>query len=64
MNDDHSERTTHLVISRRIGESIVFPDLGISVELVKIPKHGGKFRLAVRAPETVRVIRGELLDDD
>jgi carbon storage regulator CsrA len=47
-----------LVLSRRTNEEITFPVLGISVEVLRI--EGGKVRLGIRAPRSVRVLRGEL----
>src|SRR5579884_226453 len=47
-----------LVLSRRAEERIVFPDLGISLHLLRIK--GNVVRLGVEAPDTVRVLRDEL----
>jgi carbon storage regulator CsrA len=48
-----------LVLSRRAGETIVFPSLGITVRVVR--SRGGAVRLGVEAPRGVKVVRGELL---
>jgi carbon storage regulator len=48
-----------LVLSRRVNESIVFPDLGITVRVVQVA--GGRVRLGVEAPIKVSILRGELL---
>ena len=46
-----------LVLSRRESEKILFPSLGISVEVLKI--QGRKTRLGINAPEDIPVIRHE-----
>ncbi len=47
-----------LVVSRRQNESILFPNLGIKVQVVRL---GGKaVRLGVQAPAEVRVLREEI----
>ena len=53
--------TAMLVVSRKENQSIVFPALGISVNIVRA---GGKtVRVGVDAPKDVRILRGELMDD-
>jgi carbon storage regulator CsrA len=53
--------TAMLVVSRKENQSIVFPALGISVNIVRA---GGKtVRVGVDAPKDIRILRGELLDD-
>lgn len=47
-----------LVLSRKKGEKIVIGD--VTVEVVEIG--GNRVRLGVTAPETTRILRGELLD--
>jgi carbon storage regulator len=47
-----------LVLSRKIGEKLVFPSLGVTVQVVRI--EGGKVRLGIEAPPEVRVHREEL----
>lgn len=47
-----------LVLSRKVGEQIVFPGLGITIEVVKI--RGQRARLGITAPEDVNVARSEL----
>lgn len=49
-----------LVLSRRESEKIFFPDLGISLEIVRIK--GNIVRVGIDAPPEIRVLRGELLD--
>jgi carbon storage regulator len=47
-----------LVLSRRKDESIVLPDLGITIEVIRIK--GNKVRLGIKAPDSVRILRSEL----
>jgi carbon storage regulator CsrA len=47
-----------LVLSRKPKETIVFPNLGIKLEIVRIA--GGKVRVGIDAPLDVAVLRGEL----
>ena len=47
-----------LVLSRRQNEEIVFPELGITVKVIRVK--GNQVRLGVTAPEAVRVLRSEL----
>jgi carbon storage regulator CsrA len=47
-----------LVLSRRLDEKILFPELGITVQVTEIK--GGKVRLGIEAPAEVRVLREEL----
>lgn len=47
-----------LVLSRKLQESIVFPDLGITVRVIGVS--GGRVRLGVEAPHHVKIARGEL----
>ena len=51
-----------LVLSRRIDDAIVFPDLGISIEILQ--QKGNSIRVGIDAPIEVRVLRGELLDSN
>lgn len=51
-----------LVLSRKPKERVVFPNLGISVEILRVA--GKAVRVGVDAPEGVRVLRGELLNDE
>jgi len=50
-----------LVLSRRPQEKIVFPNLGISVQICSIA--GNTVRLGVEAPRSVSVVREELLSE-
>lgn len=47
-----------LVLSRREQESIVFPKLGIRIEITRI--RGKAISVGIEAPESVRVLRGEI----
>jgi carbon storage regulator CsrA len=49
-----------LVLSRRADQKIVFPSLGVTVQLLKI--NGQVARIGVDAPPGVRVLRDELVD--
>lgn len=49
-----------LVLSRRVDDTILFPDLGISIEILHLK--GKSVRVGVDAPIEVKVIRGELDD--
>ena len=48
-----------LVLSRKADETIEFPELGISIEVVRVKGNG--VRLGIKAPDSVRILRGELL---
>jgi carbon storage regulator CsrA len=47
-----------LVLSRREGEKLVFPNLGITLEVLRV--RGNATRLGIRAPSNVAVLREEL----
>lgn len=49
-----------LVLSRRCNERIVFPTLGISIEVRQIASR--KVQLAIDAPRDIRIFRQELLE--
>ena len=48
-----------LVLSRRPGQKIVFPSLGIAIEVLR--SHGSVTRLGIEAPDDVPVLRDEIL---
>ncbi len=50
-----------LVMSRRCDEEILFPNLGITVKVLRM--QGNRVRLGVNAPEEIDVIRGELVGE-
>jgi carbon storage regulator CsrA len=47
-----------LVVSRKQNQTVVFPNLGISVEILRIA--GKAVSVGIQAPESVRILRGEL----
>ena len=49
-----------LVLSRGLTEKIIFPNLDITVEILRIT--GNKVRVGIDAPKDVRVLRHELAD--
>ena len=51
-----------LVLTRRENEKIVFPEVGITVELVSIS--GSRARLGVEAPAEVRILRHEIAEKE
>ena len=51
-----------LVLSRKQDDKIVFPHLGITVEILKIA--GRSVRVGVQAPDDVRVLRHELAEHE
>ncbi|RMF41282.1 MAG: response regulator [Planctomycetota bacterium] len=54
-------RPIMLVLSRKVNQKIVFPNLGITVQVLK--SNGKVVRLGIDAPSQVRVFREELADD-
>jgi carbon storage regulator len=48
-----------LVLSRKPGEKVVIGDV---VTLTLLSCNNGRIRLAIAAPEEIRILRGELLD--
>ena len=49
-----------LVLSRKVNETVEFPELGITVEVVRVK--GNTVRLGIKAPNSVRILRGELVE--
>jgi len=47
-----------LVLSRREAEKVLFPSLGITVEVTRV--QGKTVRLGIDAPDEIRIVRGEL----
>jgi len=47
-----------LVLSRKLGEEILIPALGITITVVDIDR--GKIRLGFRAPRSINIVRKEL----
>ena len=50
-----------LVLTRRSGETIL---IGDDIEITILAVDGSQVRVGVDAPEDVKILRGELLDDD
>ena len=50
-----------LVVSRKENERVTFPNLGISVEILRIA--GNAVKVGIEAPRDVHVLRGELTTD-
>lgn len=51
-----------LVLTRRKDQKVLFPNLGIAVEVIDIS--GRQVRLGIDAPQEVRVLRDELMSID
>ena len=49
-----------LVLSRRRDEQILFPELGITVKVISL--EGNRVRIGIEAPDSIRILRGELGD--
>lgn len=49
-----------LVLSRKRGEEIVLPGLGVSIQLVDV--RGNRVRLGITAPQSVSVVRREITE--
>jgi len=49
-----------LVLSRRPSEKLVFPNLGITIEVLQV--NGRLAKLGITAPDSVRVLRSEVAD--
>ena len=47
-----------LVLSRKSDEQVLFPELGIVVKVIRV--RGNQVRLGIDAPDSVRILRGEL----
>ena len=50
-----------LVLSRKEGQEILFPNLGITVEVLRVK--GNNVRIGVDAPRSIRILRSELEED-
>jgi carbon storage regulator CsrA len=57
-NDERNR--TMLVLTRKDGEKIRLPELGITIWV--LPRDGHQTRIGIEAPREIRVIRGELED--
>ncbi len=49
-----------LVLTRRKQETIVLPDLGVSLKVISIK--GNQVKLGVTAPDSIKILRGELAE--
>ncbi len=49
-----------LVLSRRTSESILFPELGITVKVLKV--QGKTVSIGIEAPDRIQILRGELVE--
>jgi len=49
-----------LVVTRRQGEKIVLPEVGVEIVVTKILENG-TVRIGVHAPKELRILRKELL---
>ena len=47
-----------LVLSRKVGEKIIIPELNTSIEIVEVK--AGRVRVGIDAPRSVRVVREEI----
>ena len=50
-----------LVLTRRLHQSIVLPDLNVTIQVVAVK--GDRVRLGIEAPKDIPVMREELLQD-
>jgi len=50
-----------LVLSRKENEKVLFPNLGIAMQILRVG--GGKVRLGIEAPDSVSVVRNEIASD-
>src|SRR4029077_19192048 len=51
-----------LVLRRKENEKVLFPNLGIAVQILRVA--GGKARLGIEAPQDVSVVRHEIASED
>ena len=50
-----------LVLTRRSGETIL---IGDDIEITVLVVDGSQIRVGIDAPENIKILRGELLNDD
>lgn len=50
-----------LVLSRKRGEAIVLPDLGIAIRVIG-HRPGGQVRIGIEADKSIRIMREEICD--
>ena len=51
-----------LVLSRKENEKVLFPNLGIAMQILRVG--GGKVRLGIEAPDSISVVRHEIASDE
>ncbi len=51
-----------LVLSRKENEKVLFPNLGIAMQILRVG--GGKVRLGIEAPNSASVVRHEIASDE
>lgn len=51
-----------LVLTRKIGEAITLPSMGVTIHVVAVRGH--RVTLGISAPSAIRVLRGELPRND
>lgn len=51
-----------LVVSRRVEDTIMLPEVGISLEILSV--RGNRVKVGIQAPSNIRVLRGELNPDE
>jgi carbon storage regulator len=51
-----------LVLSRKVGEEIVIPELGIRIEVLRTNRN--QVRIGIDAPDSIKILRGELSFED
>jgi carbon storage regulator len=47
-----------LVLTRRPNEEVVLPDCGVTLKVIEID--GNRVKLAISAPDSVKIVRGEI----
>ncbi|QDT11147.1 response regulator [Planctomycetes bacterium K23_9] len=50
-----------LILSRKENQRVVFPNLGVAIEILQL--EGNRVRVGVDAPDHIRILRGELIDE-
>lgn len=50
-----------LILTRKKNETIVLPELGIVIHVVSV--QGDRTRIGVEADPSIKILRGELLDE-
>lgn len=50
-----------LVLSRKIGEGVRMPQVGISVKV--LDRNGGRVKIGIEAPDDIEIVRDEIVDE-